>query len=110
MTDDRWQEISDKIRASFPDHEHEKESVLDGKGTREAFVFSGPMGRMKIERRVQPKVVGERGMQAKRIGAESTIEKVYSEDETVDFLSIFTWNDAQQDWVEAKDDSLVSNL
>lgn len=110
MTDDRWQEVAEKIRDAFPEHEHARENILNGRGSVESFVFDGPTGRMKVERTKRPKVLGERGMQSRRIGAESTIEKVYSEDEVVDFVNVYTWNESQEDWVQLEDDSLLGNL
>lgn len=110
MTDERWAEVAEKIRSAFPDHEHEKETILDGRGVIESFVFAGPTGRLKLERTKRPRIVGEKGMAAKRIGAESTIEKVYSNEDTVDFVVVYQWNDARDDWVKMEDDSLLGAL
>ena len=110
MKDERWQEVTEKIQKVFPDHEHEEETILDGKGSIEAFIFDGPNGRMKLERTKRPKVVGEKGLGSKRIGSDTTIEKVYSENEVVDFVTVYIWNDAQDDWVKLEDDSLLQAL
>ncbi|MFA6512020.1 MAG: hypothetical protein WCV86_02795 [Patescibacteria group bacterium] len=110
MTDERWKEVAEKIRNAFPDHEYEKESILDGRGIIESFEFEGPAGMMKLERTKRPRIVGEKGMVAHRIGAESTIEKVYSDEDTVDFVTVYQWNDTQDTWVQMDDDSLLSAL
>jgi len=110
MTDDRWQEVAEKIRGAFPDCEHTKESTLEGKGSVESFEFDGPNGTMKVERTKRPKILGERGIQSNRIGSDSTIEKIYSEKEVVDFINVYTWDDTLEDWVKLEDDSLLGAL
>lgn len=110
MTDERWQEVTEKIRNAFPDHEHGEESLLGGKGTVEFYVFSGPKGKLKLERTKRPRIVGERGISSHRIGSDTTIEKVYSENEMVDFVKVYQWNGGQETWVPIEDDSFFGTI
>lgn len=110
MKDERWEEVVEKIKAAFPEHEHEHETLLDGKGFLDAYIFDGSLGRIKLARTKRPRIVGEKGIGSKRIGADTTIEKVYDENDIVDFVTVYRFDDNVQDWVQLEDDSILGSL
>ncbi|GAI46395.1 unnamed protein product, partial [marine sediment metagenome] len=57
MTKDRWLELKDKIKDKFGIEGQKVEKLEEGEGEREIVEFSGPLGKMKMECIVRPKVL-----------------------------------------------------
>ena len=106
MTNEKWQELVGRIQDQFQVISHDKEPRPEGEGTVESIVFQNPLGRLKLERTVYHKIIGERGMGSKRIGGDVQIQKIRSADEVIDFLEGFKWNEATEAWDEIKPEQL----
>jgi len=107
MDQQKWKATLGMIRENFEvedeGHEHEDAQV----GIELDFVeFQGPMGRMRLEYVSKPVVVDKKTTYSRRIGSETAIDYVYSSDERVEKLMVYTWSDEQNDWVEIDADSL----
>ena len=101
MTDEKWENLIDQVEQKFGEVERKKEELDFGPGEKEIIVFSGALGKMKLERIQKPLVLGQRGIRAKmRAGAGSTVEYLYSDTEKVDRIHAFRWDDKENDWVE----------
>lgn len=103
MRDDKWKDTAAMIRQKFTVLSEGKEE-LEGipNGTAEFIEFESPQGRMKIVRKVTPAVLDKKTMYSKTSGRASQVEYTYSQDEFVDRLSAYRWDDAKEDWEEVK--------
>lgn len=99
MTDDKWEQVKDMIEDKFGDVKIEKKQGEDGIGEVERVFFKGPMGKMKLERVVRPRLVGKKTLTSRRIGADVKEEKVYDENDLVSFIKAYKVGD-DNDWAE----------
>ena len=106
MNDDRWQDIILKIKENFGIDEQRTEDLAEEKGLGEVEVveFTGPLGKMKLERTTQPLVIDRKSIGSKRIGSDKVIKYTYSDTEKIHRFKAFKWDDAQDDWEEMKMD------
>ncbi|MFH0840961.1 MAG: hypothetical protein V1865_03225 [bacterium] len=97
---DKWKETLDLIKEKF---EVEDEGVLEsdehGGTTIEYIIFTGPIGKMKMEFISKPKVLEKNTTYSNRIGSDVTIDYVYSETEKSTQLLISRWSEADDDWL-----------
>ncbi len=100
MTDERWEEVIDRIKETFPVIDHEHEDLDPGPGTREYVSFTGPAGKMRLERTVKPRVLEVRGQGSKRAGSHTAIDFHYSNSEFVHTVKAYRWDDARAEWVD----------
>lgn len=107
MTDERWQEIVDKLTEQFSVIEHIGEPGSDGHSTIDRIVFRGPAGTLRLERTVHDRVVGEKAVGSKRIGGDVAIEKIYADGEQVDYLKLARLNESSGEWEELDPDKLA---
>jgi len=81
--------------------EHKNEHLDERGGTDiEFIIFKGPLGRMKLEFTTKPLVLDKKTTYSRRIGSQTAIEYIYSEDEKTHKLMAYKWDDFQNDWVE----------
>ncbi len=106
MTNEKWQELVGRIRDQFQVISHDNGPRPEGEGTVESIVFQSQLGKVKLERTVYHKVLGERAMGSKRIGGDVQVQKVLSPDEIIDFLTGYRWNDNTEAWDEIKPEQL----
>lgn len=106
MTDERWKEIITKIKNAFEVSVHETEELPEnvGKGTVEYIEFEGPLGKMRLERTTQAVVLDKKTLGSRRIGGETAVQYVYSDDEVFHKFSALQWNDVTGEWDEMKMD------
>lgn len=101
MNQDRWQAIVGQIKDNFPVHEHGRERREEDGGTDiEFIVFDGPLGRMKLEFITKPVVLDKKTLYSRRIGSDTKVEYVYSEDEKTSRLAPYRWDEGLDDWAE----------
>lgn len=98
MNDQRWEEIKTLLTEKFVITEHDEEEFVDPPGRAEWFIFEGPMGKMKLERTQQPRVIDRKITSARRIGAAVKEEKIYSADEFNSFLRAYVLRNGE--WKE----------
>lgn len=102
MTDDKWQEIVEKIKSDY-DLEEEFQGEIENipEATFAGVVFFSPAGKYKVTRTKRPKVIDKKTQYSNRVGGEMRVDYVYSDNEFVDDLEVHKWNDLEQDWVKA---------
>lgn len=97
---DKWKDTLDLIREKFA---VEDEGVLEseeyGGMVTEYIVFTGPIGKMKMEFIIKPKVLERKTSYSNRIGSDVTIEYVYSDTEKSTQLLISRWSEADNSWL-----------
>ena len=98
MLQEKWEELVDRIKSSAKILSHTKEP-LEPSGEAEILEFLGPAGKMKIVRRLHPKVKSQKIL-AHRKTEGAQIENVYSNTETVDEVLMFVWDDEVDEWRE----------
>lgn len=99
MKPERWQEILEQIKKSFTvEDEGRIESEEQGGTTLEYIVFSGPLGRLRLEFYSHPALLDTKTKYHKRIGSETEVEYIYSPTDKVHSLKVFRWDEAEDDW------------
>lgn len=98
MTDQRWEQVGQLIQQHMTVEEHDTGELESEPGSVEWYVFSGPLGRMRIERHTRPRVTGSHMITSKRAGAGGREEKEYSETDTVSFIKLWKWEN--NNWQE----------
>ena|SRR5688572_30445377 len=97
MTDAKWGETIDKIQESFGIEDQGREELEDVPGGYVEFViFTSPMGTIRLERAITPRVEKTRASGGSKYGAGSMVEKVYSETDTVKTFS--AWKEVDGEW------------
>ncbi|MBU0707652.1 hypothetical protein KKG41_04740 [Patescibacteria group bacterium] len=109
MTDEKWQETKGQIKDSFEVLEEDMAELNDSPGTVETILFNGPLGKMKLVRTSIPLVVGEKALGSRRIGSDKTIQKKYSDTETVHTLKAFRYEEETDTWVKVDGESLLND-
>jgi len=102
MTEEKWEQIKETALKNF---EVEENSVIDlpedqGNGIKEILVFTGPIGKVKLEFIVKPLVIDKKTIYSNRAGQETKVDYVTSDTEKVKTLLAFKWDEAREDWEE----------
>lgn len=105
MTDERWEQITKLIETNFKPEEHQTEEL--NPGSCEYYIFQGPMGRMKIERIIKPKIIDKIEHQATQKGAAPINEYIYSKDEHTSFVHAYKWDEGEG-WLALEEDNLFN--
>lgn len=84
MTNEKWQEVRALLESKFIIEEHGEEDLNPGRA--EFYVFTGPFGKMKLERVTRPKRQDQAG------------EQEYSSEEDVSFMKGYRWNEDVAAW------------
>ncbi len=104
MQPDKWEQIKGQIKDSFGDGiEESREDLSEPEvGAKETIIFNGPLGKMKLEYYTRPVVLDKKTHGSRRIGSQTAVEYIYSEDEFTHVLKVFKWDDSQADWLEVE--------
>ena len=92
MTDDKWTQILDRVQDKFKLEARDQNESTREDGSwekREWVVFTGPMGRIKLERLIRPAILGREELYSRRKGATATIKFQYSDTETTQVLNVY---------------------
>jgi hypothetical protein len=108
VDDEKWEELVSRIERKLKVYEKRSLTSPDGKTKTETLVFSGPAGRMKLERVSKPLVIDKKMHYSRRIGSTPSTEYVYSPTEKVQKVRLFKWSEQKQDWEEIRLDQLLS--
>jgi hypothetical protein len=101
MLPEKWQNLIGDIKNKFEVEEHSSQHLDEHGGTDiEFIIFKGPLGRMKLEFVTKPVVLDKKTFYSQRIGSETKVEYVYSEDEKTHKLLAYKWDEGQNDWVK----------
>lgn len=100
MNIDRWRDVVGQIKDNFSVEEHETfEFEEDGGSSLERLIFESPLGRVKMEFLVRPKVLDKKITYSNRIGSDSIIEYIYDPMEKSCQLLVYRWSEANNDWL-----------
>ncbi len=100
MNDQRWEEVLRRLDKLFGDLEFDEIEDEETHAVTESVVWTGPQGRMKLDRVTRPLVVDKKMHYSGRIGGGTHVEYVYSKTETTSRVRLFRWNDTSNDWEE----------
>lgn len=101
MQIEKWKIIIGNIKDNFKVEDEGTEHIDDEGGVDVDFiVFQGPVGKMRLELITKPIIIDKKTNYSKRIGSESQVEYVYSQDEKSSKMIAYKWDDNQDDWVE----------
>jgi len=110
MNPEKWEDLLDLVEEKFGIDDHHTENFVveethDGKqimGEKEVLEFNGPLGKTRVERTSQPKLVDKKVMASKRIGSKSVIDYVYSPTEKSEHIKFYRWDETTGQWTEIK--------
>lgn len=110
MTPERWKDICGNIKDKFQIEEEGSEHIPEEGGIDiEYLVFKSPLGLMRLEHVTKPVILDKKTTYSKRIGSETKIDYIYSQDEKSSSLIAYKWDEAQSDWLEIDSGSFAAS-
>ena len=102
MTEERWEQIKETTKKNFEVLENTITDLPEdqGGGTKEALIFNGPLGKIKLEFVIKPLVIGKKTHYSKRMGTSAKVDYIISETEKVNTFFAFKWDEASENWLE----------
>ncbi|MDD5031751.1 MAG: hypothetical protein PHR36_01765 [Patescibacteria group bacterium] len=101
MTEERWKDIVGNVKDKFKVEDEGREHLDEQGGVDiEFIIFTGPLGKIKLEFITKPVVLDKKTNYSNRIGSETKVNYVYSESEKTNRLVAYKWEDGQEEWVE----------
>jgi hypothetical protein len=101
MHPDKWLETKEKIKSTMQILDERTETDEENHEVREIIELIGPLGKMKLEWITRPKLLDKKTSFSRRIGSETKVDYVYSEDEFVHNLKVYK-EDFEGQWEEIK--------
>ena len=99
MLQEKWENIKGMVKDSFTFEDEGKYDLEDvPNGQVEFIIFEGPLGKIKLEYITKPVILDKRTIGSRRIGSETTVEYIYSDDEFSNTFKAYKWED--ESWVE----------
>jgi len=116
MNQDRWDNIISIVKEKFSPAELSSEDIEIGedahnnpvKGKIEKLEFTGPLGKMKLERTTKPRVIDKQTLHSNRAGSDVRVNYIYSDDEVTQFMKAYKWNEDEEEWTEIEAGNLVA--
>lgn len=105
MTYEKWLSLKGTLQDKFPGTEIGKEKMVEEDGEKEFIVCNTPVGRVKLEMVIKPRVIGKKTHYTNRFGAATTVEYEYDENEKTYTFKAYQMNSASGEWEEFKSDS-----
>ncbi len=100
MIDEKWYYLIEEIEEKFGVEEKNVEEIPERRTTIETVVFTGPGGRMKLERTAKAIVLERQMRYSKRIGGETQEKYVYSDTDKTYRVQLYKWDEATDTWEE----------
>ena len=107
MTEEKWETIKSDLKDKFDIIEDRREPIelntLKQKGLKaykDILIFTGPLGKMKLEYIVKPVVLDKKEHYSTRIGTSAQTEFIYSEDEYTRRVDVFKEKDGNWEKIE----------
>lgn len=104
MTDEKWQEIKEKISKNFKVLEqHSQTKNLEYLGKKvgeeviETIIFESPQGKIKLIRITRPLVLNKK-FHYTRCKDGAQIQYIYSQDEKTHRLEVYKWDQTLSEW------------
>ena len=108
MQPEKWTIIRGNIKDNFKIEDEGSEQIDDEGGIDiEYIVFQSPLGKIRLEYITKPIVLDRKTTYSKRIGSETKIDYVYSNDEKSYKLDAYKWNDKAETWEEIDSSSFA---
>lgn len=107
MNDEKWIDLIERIENKLEIEERGEEEG-PGHAKIETVIFSGPMGRMMLERTSRPLVLERKTRYTKRAGTVAQDDYVYSETEKTHRVLLFRWTG--EDWEEIEFRQIAGGL
>ena len=109
MTYERWQDICESVKSKFKVQAEGQAPSEDGHGHVEFLEFNGPVGEIRLELAVRPRVKEVKTIYSKRMGSQSTVQ--YEYDESVHTLTLHAFRRvAGGDWEEINSSTFAGGL
>ena len=101
MSPEKWVKITNNIKDNF-EMEDEGGQHLDDEGGVDIkyIVFTGPLGKIRLEYIVKPVILDKKTTYSRRIGSETKVDYVYSEEDKSHQMIAYKWSDENDDWME----------
>jgi hypothetical protein len=101
MLPEKWQQLVGNVKDNFKVEDSGKNQNDEEGGTDiEYIIFNGPLGRMKLEFITKPVILDRKTKYSNRLGAQTVVEYVYSQDEKSHKLKAYKWDEATNNWLE----------
>ncbi len=109
MTKDKWKDILGNIKDKFEILEHEIEHLDEEGGIDiEFIVFKSPLGKVRLEYVEKPVILDKKTTYSKRIGSETKVDYIYSEEEKSRQMIAYKWNEEDDSWEEMNPNSFTN--
>ena len=101
MTPEKWTDTVSNIKDKFEVIDNDEIELEDEGGINIKYIeFQGPMGKMRLEFITKPVIMDKKTNYSKRIGSETHVEYVYSEDDYSHQFIAYKWDEEREDWLE----------
>ena len=101
MQPDKWEQTKFQLKENFPSLEFIKTSLPEPQvGEVESAIFTGPMGKMKLNYITRPVILDKKMHGSRRIGSRAEVEYIYSDSEFSHQFKAYKWDDNLSDWQE----------
>jgi hypothetical protein len=101
MNLDKWKDIKLNIKEKFSiiDSGQDSEELDNDHQQKIDWIeFESPVGTVRLEFISSPKVMGKNTAYSNRIGSDMKVDYIYSEDEIVNHLKAYRYNEDLDDW------------
>lgn len=110
MTYERWETLVQTIKDKFGLSSQGKEELNPGPGHLEFLECVTPMGEVRLELEVRPRVLEKKTYYSKRAGSSTTVEYKYDPEAHTLTLRALRKDSGTGEWLELKAEQLVGSL
>jgi len=115
MHANKWEEIIYQIEEKFGIDNHRTEDFVVAEqhtgekimGQKEIVEFKGPLGKIKLEKISQPKIIDKKVLTSRRIGGKAVVDYIFSTEEKTEYIKIYRWDESTQNWTEIKNNEIT---
>ena len=105
MTNERWLDTKAMITDKFGITAQGKDPLEDSPGTVEYLEFSTPVGDIRLEYELRPRITGKHAIGGHKMGAGSKVEYEYSDGEETGHMT--AWRKVAGEWQALEDASAL---
>ncbi len=107
MTEEKWYDILSRIEEKYEIEERGEDEDPQTFTKIERVIFTGPVGKIKIERVSHPKRINTKTMYSKRAGVASAMQDEYDMNDIIQSMHVYRWDEAEDDWLPVHADSFL---
>lgn len=108
MTYDQWKDLQTRIDDKFQDVKRGKSALPDGPGELEFVEFKSPMGLVRLELWIRPKVLERKTIYSHRMNTAATVQYTYDETEHTFTFKAYRQDERSGEWTEVRAEGLVA--